>query len=223
MRLLLAFAALFAATIAMANPPRDWRTHFVQTTTGTYALGNPAAKVKLVEYVSYTCPHCAHFVEQAKPVLKDRMVRNGTVQLEIRHAVLNPADLAAVTLARCAGTRGFWGATEAMFAAQPTWLNTAGEYLRANQDTLRAMGALDQLKSIADGAGLSAMMRGRGMTRPRINACFSQPNVDRITAISKASLEKINATPSFAINGTVVTDVHDWAGLEPKLRAAGAR
>src|SRR3546814_19557489 len=84
-------------------------------------MGNPAAPVKLIEYLSYTCPHCAAFSAESAAVLRGRMVKSGKVSLELRNAVRDKLDLAAAALARCAGTQGFFAAYDALFARQRDW------------------------------------------------------------------------------------------------------
>ena len=73
---LLAAAALLAVSAtavpvqpAPAQAQRDWTRVVAQTPEGGYRMGNPNAPVKLVEYLSLTCSHCAHFSEQGAPRL----------------------------------------------------------------------------------------------------------------------------------------------------------
>ena len=120
MRLFLSLAALglslsaaASADAAQAQRKVDWTTHITQTPQGAYVIGNPNARVKLVEYVSYTCPHCAAFVNSATPVLKRQFVRSGSTSIEVRHYLLNRIDLAASLIARCGG------AGEILRLAQP--------------------------------------------------------------------------------------------------------
>ena len=42
----------------------DWSTMVAKTPEGGFVMGNPGAKVKLIEYGSMTCPHCATFEEE---------------------------------------------------------------------------------------------------------------------------------------------------------------
>ncbi|HEX8555004.1 MAG TPA: thioredoxin domain-containing protein, partial [Sphingomonas sp.] len=63
MRILFVFSALLALTAAA--PARDWSTVAAKTATGAYVIGNPQARVKLIEYASYTCSHCAEFSVQS--------------------------------------------------------------------------------------------------------------------------------------------------------------
>lgn len=225
---MLAPAAPAQAPKAKAVSPRsaaarDWRTSVVMLPSGAYAIGNPAAKVKLVEFLSYTCPHCAHFVAESKAPLHDDLVRRGVVRVEFRHAVRDPLDLAASMLARCAGARGFAGASEAIFASQANWYEQGVTWWQANGATLKTQPQRAQLKGVASASGLSQLMRGRGMTPAAINQCFAAPaDLPRVEAMTKSSWAAIKGTPSFMINGKLV-EGSDWATLEPQLRAAGAR
>lgn len=204
-------------------PARDWRTHVVQTTSGATLTGNPAAKVKLVEYLSYTCSHCAHFVAESKAPLHDDLVRRGQVRIEFRHAVRDPLDMAAALLARCSGPARFGGASQAIFAAQESWFEQGRTWWQANADSIKSQPQLAQLKAAANGSGLSALMQKRGMSAAAIDRCFAAPgDMDKLTAMAKTAWETIKGTPSFTVNGQAVAG-SEWASLQPALRAAGAR
>lgn len=208
---------------AKAAAPRDWSTYVVQAPSGAYVIGNPAAKVRLVEYLSYTCGHCAEFMAESKIPLKDGYVRRGAVRIEVRHAVRDPLDMAAALLARCAGPRGFAGATDAIFAQQGDWARRGAAWWGANAAALQSETRLMQLKAVAEGSGLATLMRSRGMSDAAINQCFATPtDLNRLTAMADASWKVIKGTPTFVINGKTGGGGH-WDTLEPELRAAGAR
>jgi protein-disulfide isomerase len=38
------------------------------------SIGNPAAKVQVIEYLSFTCPHCAEFHASVWPELKKNYI-----------------------------------------------------------------------------------------------------------------------------------------------------
>ncbi|HEY0624613.1 DsbA family protein [Sphingomonas sp.] len=236
MRLFRLSLALFAVPLLTATAPaqqakpaakapqaRDWRTHVVQTKSGAILTGNPAAKVRLVEYLSYTCPHCAHFVAESKAPLHDDLVRRGQVRVEFRHAVRDPLDMAASLLARCTGPKGFSGATQAIFAAQESWFEQGKTWWQANGARIQEQPELARIKAAASGSGLSALMQKRGMSAGAIDRCFAAPgDLDKLTAMTKAAWAVIQGTPSFTVNGKAVAG-SDWAALQPELRAAGAR
>ncbi|MGV3458681.1 DsbA family protein [Sphingomonas sp.] len=220
---LIAGGAMAQQPKAKAAAPRDWSTYIVQAPSGAYVIGNPAAKVRLVEYLSYTCGHCAEFMAESKAPLKDGYVRRGAVRIEVRHAVRDPLDMAAALLARCAGPRGFASATDAIFAQQGDWARRGTAWWQANAAALQSETRLMQLKAAAEGSGLATLMRSRGMSDATINQCFATPtDLNRLTAMADASWKVIKGTPTFVINGKTGGGGH-WDTLEPKLRAAGAR
>lgn len=223
----LAVAAVVAGGATAQQPKkavaaRDWSTHVVQAPSGAYLIGNPAAKVKLVEYLSYSCGACAHFVGESQGPLKQGYVRRGSVQIELRHAVRDPLDMAAALLARCAGPQDFSGATDAIFADQRSWLRIGSQWWRANEAALQSRPELARLKAVAEASGLSPLMRARGMSQARIDQCFANPaDLNRLTTMAEASWKVIKSTPTFVINGKTGGGGH-WETLEPELRAAGA-
>ncbi|MCJ8157967.1 thioredoxin domain-containing protein [Sphingomonas sp. LaA6.9] len=222
---LFAFALAGAGVAAVAAQPaaRNWVTTVATTSTGSYVIGNPAAKAKLVEYLSYTCNHCAHFVGEASTTLKQDYVAKGGTSIEVRHAVRDPLDLAASLLARCDGPARFLGHSEAIFAKQTEWMNKGIEFHRANADRLQGMPQAKALAEIAGGSGLTALMQARGMAPAKAQACLvSKPATDQLVAMSGEAWQqrKIPGTPAFLINGTIVAGAMDWAGLKPQLDAA---
>lgn len=221
MRIFVALLSLLA--LAAATPARDWRRAAVKTPAGAYLIGNPAARVKLVEYASYTCPHCAAFAVESAPVLKDQMVRSGAVSLEYRHLIRDGLDLGAAILARCTGPRNFAATTAYIFAAQDQWLTRGMAFQETNAQRIALYPRLAQLRALADGAGLTAMIQARGLSPAATDACFADgAEVDRILRLTTSAPAGVNSTPTFFINGRQTPNV-DWARLEPLLRAAGAR
>ncbi|RSU46713.1 thioredoxin domain-containing protein [Sphingomonas sp. S-NIH.Pt15_0812] len=225
MRLLPVALALLALplTLAGAAPVRDWSRTATMNADGAYVIGNPAARVKLREWASYTCPHCAHFSAESEPVLTNRMIRSGSTSLEVRHMVRDPLDLGAAILTRCAGPRGFAGAHRAVFAAQDQWFKKGADYAQAQAERLEKLPNLVAVRQLADGAGLTAILTARGLTPGAINACFAdQKAVDRLLKLSDSVPAEVTGTPSFYINGKLIPNA-TWVQLEPALRAAGAK
>ena len=216
-----AFAVMGAAVLTAAAPPaRDWTKTVVATPEGGHAVGNPAARVRLVEYASYTCSHCADFSQASKPALS-RLVRSGSTRFELRHLVRDGFDLSAVIVARCGGPRRFAVLSDAIFASQGTWLPRGVAFARTNEATLRAAPPAKQLRALANGSGLLAIGRAQGLTDQRLDACFADAAaIDRLTKLTVPP--EVRGTPAFFINGRFVAAA-DWAALQPALAAAGAR
>lgn len=211
----------FAASPALAAP--DWTTVAVKNASGAFVVGSPKAKVKLVEYLSYTCPHCGAFSNESSATLKGQMVKSGSTSIEIRNAIRDSADLAAAQLARCAGPAGFSGASDAIFAQQRDWVPRAMQYLQLNGDRISNYPVNVQLRKIAIGAGLDALMRARGMADAAFDACFAdQAGIAAIAKMSDASWAEVHSTPSFVLNGKPF-EYKGWPDMEKALRAAGAK
>ena len=98
--------AAASGPVTPVDPPAngDWSTVVSQTAEGGFLMGNPNAAVKVVEYGSMTCPHCAEFDEEALKPLTDNYVKSGRVSFEFRNFVRDPFDVAASLVARCGGT-----------------------------------------------------------------------------------------------------------------------
>lgn len=222
MRILLLSLAL--ASAAVAAPARDWSAVATPASgPASFTIGNPAAKVHLVEYLSYTCPHCAHFAEESSAVLRGQMIRSGSLKLEIRNMIADKVDLAAVTLARCVGPASFPRYHELVFARQQDWVTRATEHDRANGQREAIYPIEARLKSLAEASGLVAIAREAGASAPAIDACFAdRKTIDRAAGAAMAVRDDVRGTPAFEINGKLVQGA-GWAQLQPMLRAAGAK
>jgi protein-disulfide isomerase len=62
---------------------KNWTDMIVKTPEGGYKMGNPDAKLKLVEYGAITCPGCAQFHVESKAELEE-IVASGNVSFEFR-------------------------------------------------------------------------------------------------------------------------------------------
>ena len=79
MKKLLSLSLLALPAALVAAPAANWASRVTMTPIGGHYMGNPAAPTKLVEYVSYTCSHCAHFVSEASAPLRTDYVKGGKV------------------------------------------------------------------------------------------------------------------------------------------------
>ena len=106
----------------VAPPPGgDW-TEVVNATAAGFMMGNPNAKVKLVEIGALTCPHCREFDEKGVPTLVDKYVKSGQVSWEFRTYLLNGFDIPAALIARCNGAKTYFPLVRAMYKDQPLWV-----------------------------------------------------------------------------------------------------
>ena len=217
MRILLALAALLTVSAA---PPK-WASTVTRAPNGAFVLGNPQAKVRLVEYLSYSCPHCAHFAIASATPLRTRYVATGKLAVEFRNAVRDRYDFAAAILARCGGPARFHTNSDALFAAQDDLMQKAQAY-ETSASTPENTPLGDVLVGMAQGSGMTALLAAKGLTPAASQACLTDKAAqDTVLAMTKEAWEvrKIQFTPTFLINGKDAGP-NDWATLEPKLRAA---
>lgn len=204
---------------AAAQAPRDWTQVVAQTPEGGFRMGNPNAPVKLVEYLSLTCPHCAEFAEQSAPRLIRDHVRTGRVSLEYRNFVLNAYDLAAAFLSRCAAPQDYFALNHAILAGQEQWMGRIEQLSDEQRQQLQGLRPIEGMQRIVGWVGLDAIAARHGITATEARVCLSnQAGLDRIVQMREAgNAAGVNGTPSFAINGRLVDHVHDYAALEALL------
>jgi protein-disulfide isomerase len=124
--------------VAAVKPPAgtEWATTVVETPDGGMRMGNPNAPIKLVEYGSMSCSHCAEFSEKAMGTLKANYIASGKVSYELRNYVRDPMDLTATLLARCGGPGPFFPLVEQMFADQANWFTKVQAIKPADQQAM---------------------------------------------------------------------------------------
>jgi len=210
-------------TAVSAPAGQAWEEMIVATPEGGFRMGNPDAKVKLVEFASLTCPHCREFHEASKEAIKNKYVASGNVSYEYRNFVLNGPDFAATVLARCQGAPAFFGLLDAFYADQAGWTEPFGRIGKADQEALGKMPEDQAVRRMAELGGLADYVKLRGIPRAKFDQCLSDPaqakavNDLRNQAVNEY---KLTGTPSFIINGTVQEGVFTWPELEAKLQTA---
>ncbi len=184
-------------------------------------MGNPSARVKVVEYGSLTCSHCADFSKAAMAPLARDYVKSGKVSYEFRNFVLNGIDASASLLARCGGTRNFFRITEGMFAAQDQWMGKVSKISQAQKDQMKSLPTGEMLGRIADLGGLTQLSAERGLPAVQGKKCLSdEAALNRLGDMyGAAEALGVQGTPTFFINGDRAA-AHDWPTLEPLIRKA---
>ena len=225
MKLTSAFiAGALATTVVMIAPASAQQTgssgRVTMSTIGGHVMGNPLAAHKLVEYMSYTCNHCAAFEEESHAALTTKYVNKGHVSFEVRNLILNPIDLTAAMLARCGGRTKFFGNHRALLLKQSDWLKQFQSTSPEEMKTLNAGTVPERLKKIAKASGLDGLMKERGYSATQIDACLSdKQEQDKILAMTEYATKtlKLTGTPSFTIANKPLAKVHSWPALQPKL------
>ncbi len=159
-----------------------------------YGIGDPQAKVKVVEYLSFTCPHCARFHSEVLPRLKADYIDTGQVRLEYREVYFDQLGLLAAMLARCGGEMRYLPITDMLFDKQTDWAGAA--------DLPSAVAALKKIGLVAgmEDAALDACLRDQTMAEALVahyqaNIAADFPN------------DSFGGTPSFIINGATYSNM----------------
>lgn len=212
----IAMAALFSIG---AHP--NWTATVAVTPAGGHLLGNPAAKVRLVEYVSYTCSHCAHFQKQSEAVLRLAYVTPGKVSVEVRHLIRDPIDLTVAVLANCGPSTGFFRTHSTFLVTQDRWIRQMETASDVQKQRWTNGTTAARLRAIATDFGFYAIMEQRGLGRAAVDRCLADEALARRVAGQNAEAERlgIGGTPSFLLNGVLLAGTHDWPGLEPQIKA----
>ncbi|MBN9029120.1 MAG: disulfide bond formation protein DsbA [Rhizobiales bacterium 63-7] len=153
------------------------------------ALGQEDAKVQIVEYMSMTCPHCAHFHNTTFDEIKKKYVDSGKVRFIIREFPFDPRAAAAFMLARCnpqkpeelGSALQYFPMVSMLFKQQETWA--------AAQDGR---------------AALMQMAKMAGYTQQSFEACLTnQKLLDDVNSVRERGAKDfgVNSTPTFLING----------------------
>ena len=149
--------------------------------------GDPDAPVTIVEYASYTCPHCASFHTGTYQELKKNYIDTGKAKLVYREVYFDRYGLWASMIARCGGPEKFFGINDLLFKKQGDW-TSAGD----------ATAIVDELRTIGKLAGLDDAT---------LDACLQDSeNAQTLVAWfqKNAEADGVTGTPSFVINGEKV-------------------
>lgn len=154
---------------------------------GDLALGDPNAPVTMIEYLSLTCPHCAHFNNDTLPALKAKYIDTGKVKLIVREVYFDQFGLWATAVARCGGEMRYHAFIDTFFQTQKDWAR--GDNQEDIVNKIRAIG------------------RKGGLSPQRVDACLSdEAYVTKLveTYQEHAKRDEVTSTPFFLINGEVV-------------------
>lgn len=221
-------AASPTAAVANATAPagKSWIDTVRATPEGGFVMGNPNAPLKLIEYGSRLCPFCGEFGRTGFPQLRDKYIVSGKVSYEFRDYPIHGAmDLAPILLGHCTDDPAtFFPILDQMFEAQPAILPKAEgaiEKVRAMSNPTPNQVAM----AFASGMGLIDFMKQRGLPEAKARQCLSDPKrIDQIAQRTKAANDKfqVQSTPTFILNGDVLSSVDRWEKLETVLKQRGA-
>ena len=161
-----------------AEPQAEGEAVEVQEMT----LGNPDAEVQVIEYASFTCPHCANFAETVFPELKANYIDTGKIEFVQREVYFDRYGLWAGMVARCDPDK-YFGLSDLIYEQQREWAQGEPAEIAEN------------LKRLGKTAGLS---------EEQLEVCLSDgAKAEALyeTFQQNAEADDITSTPSFIIDG----------------------
>ena len=164
------------------------------------ALGPAKAPVTITEYASMTCPHCAAFEENVFPMLRSKYIDTGKVRFVFREFPIDIKAAAASMLARCIANDDagkFFDAIDTLFKQQD-------RLMAETKDTLKLIG------------------KQAGLSEQAVETCANdQTLLDKLSADQKFAYKvlKVNATPTFFINGEKLKGAMSFEELDEKIKS----
>ncbi|BAQ48516.1 MULTISPECIES: thioredoxin domain-containing protein [Methylobacterium] len=165
---------------------------------GDVWLGPDNARCTIIEYASMTCSHCAAFHKSTWPALKERWVDTGKVRFTLREFPLDPLATAAFMLARADNAARYYPITDMLFDQQANWAFVP-----------KPLDALEQ------------MMRQAGFSKEKFEATLKDQTLyDAVNAVKEKAMTtfKVNATPTFFINGQKYQGEMTIDGMEKVIK-----
>jgi len=149
---------------------------------GDMALGNPKAKVEVIEYASVACPHCAHFNETVLAPFKTKWVDTGKARFTLKEMLTASPTvaMAGFLIARCAGPDRYFKVVDDIYRSQPQWVD-------------------GKIKPV-----LQKVAADNGVDEAHFNACLQdQAAIDAINQRAQRAFSQdgVDSTPTVFING----------------------
>tara|TARA_R110002072_G_scaffold68701_2_gene166950 strand:+ start:183 stop:845 length:663 start_codon:yes stop_codon:yes gene_type:complete len=152
--------------------------------------GSEDATVEVIEYASFTCPHCANFHADQYPQIKANYIDTGKVRFVYREIYFDRPGLWASMVARCGDQMRFFGIADMIYDQQRDWASAGDPATIAN--SLRSIGKI------------------AGLTDEDLDVCMADAETAQaLYTWSEANreLDNISSTPSFVINGELYSNM----------------
>lgn len=170
--------AFFALVFTTANAAPHYRT-----------IGNPKAKVEMVEYASFTCPHCANFNEEVMAEVHKKYIATNKIKYTYKDFPLDGLAFGASILSHCIeNDKAYFGFVDVVFKQQKAWMNDKNPK--------------DLLLSYLGFAGVSP---------EKADACLKDETIVKFLQNGQNEAGKIgiNSTPSILINGKKIDPIKE--------------
>lgn len=197
--------ALFALVLAgglvfvLTKPPGQTVAEALAPKAGDIGFGNPTAPIKVIEYSSFDCPHCAEFAMTAMPRIKSEYIDTGKVYFVLRDSPRSDLAAVAAIVARCAAKDRYYEFVETLFRNQEKWI---GE------------GVSDQR------GALLQILKDAGITNEQLQACLTQQRLDEIsgTQLEAVRTLKLEGVPMIWINGEEFKEPRSFENFDARFK-----
>tara|TARA_B100001027_G_scaffold4193_1_gene2758 strand:- start:562 stop:1176 length:615 start_codon:yes stop_codon:yes gene_type:complete len=163
------------------------------------SFGDENAKVKVVEFASLTCGHCAKFHNEVMPVLKEKYIEKGLIHFTYNDFPLDKFALKASIIARCAGNEKFFKFLDVFYKKQKDWTRTK-----------------DPFKS------LLKIAKFGGLKDEELKVCIGNKSIEDGILKQRLNSSKkydIKATPTLYLNGEKYNGDLTIEALESKIKS----
>lgn len=215
--------------IAKIAPPagQKWEEVIAPTEQGGMLMGNPQAPIKLIEYGSLSCPHCARFAQEGMQPLINEFVSSGRVSYEYRSFAIHPQDVPLTVLVRCAPKESFFALVEQIYMNFEA-MNEPLQRPEVQQAATNAskLPPAQRYAGLADALGYTTFFSARGIPADQAHACLANLGAaEQVANYAKQyGNDGIDSTPTILINGQrLAAEDASWPKVSEALRAAGAR
>lgn len=223
-----------ADAVAKVTAPagKAWTDVVSKTADGGYLIGNPDAKIKLVEYAAVTCSHCAEFEAEGYTDLLGKYVGGGQVNFEIRNFLLNPYDIPITILTRCSGPDAYLALTQQFYQHQRQQMEGMQKVDPAIFEAALKKPEGERFAALAQAMGVIEFFKARGVSEDQAKLCLAdQKAAKELIDITEKAADpsgkyKVTGTPSFFLNGAPLemkATPTVWTQVKTALQNAGAR
>lgn len=167
----------------------------------TYALGNPNAPIKIKEFASLSCSHCAEFATETFPEVKEKLIDTGKVYFEFVHFPLNASAMDGALIALCMPEERYHQFISFLFEQQAQWAFNK-DYRQILKQNAKLLGASEE----------------------KLEACLNdeKKKADIVAAMQEASDKyEVRSTPSFVVNGkTTMSGAMSFSEFKKRIEEA---
>ncbi len=163
------------------------------------SLGKPDAPIKMIEFASLTCGHCARFHNEVMPTIKEKYINNGKIFFTYKDFPLDKFALKASIISRCSGNKNYFSFLDVFYKKQSSWTRS--------QDPFKSLLKIAKIGGLKD---------------EEIKVCVGNKSIedgllkDRLQSSKKYD---ITATPTIYLNGKKYTGDLTLEALELKINS----